>query len=150
MARMAGSQILAGPTLVQAGRSGGGFPKCMKPGPDGALSLRDQARAIACSASDPANAWKKLCEWASAQPDSKAAMHPALFQRAMDDLFQFPWQGGIEGLRPGRLVRQDGLLHLFRGLAWKGLPPRRRLIEHRAEAEDVCPRIQHFSPHLLR
>jgi hypothetical protein len=77
---MAGSQILVGPTLVQAGRSGGGFPKCMKPGPDGALSLRDQARAIACSASDPANAWKKLCEWASAQPDPKAAMHPALFQ----------------------------------------------------------------------
>ena len=77
---MAGSHLQANPTRVQVDQPRGGFPKCMKPGPDGALSLRDQARIIACSCSDPATAWRKLCDWASAQTDPKAAMHPVLFQ----------------------------------------------------------------------
>lgn len=58
----------------------GGIPKCMKPGPDGALSLRDQARRIVLSVSDPREAWSQLKDWASKQSDPSLAMHPALFQ----------------------------------------------------------------------
>jgi hypothetical protein len=68
------------PRNIAAPEKHGGLPRCMKPGSDGALSLRDQARQISLSTSNPATAWQMLLSWASQQPDRNEAMHPVLFQ----------------------------------------------------------------------
>ena len=103
----------------------------------GAVTPDSESSLISCSATFTSSmCWKRRSRIFAQAPQND-------FSRSL-------WIAGTTALRRLRLRAEHGAQRVGRGRPGKRARPRHHLVEHRAEAEDVAPRIHRPAGGLLR
>src|ERR1700691_4768779 len=82
-------------------------------------------------------------------PSGLIAAVSILFQAAPDDALDTGRNGGVELTHRRRWVMQNGVMNGSTCTAFESAPACDHLKQHKAEREEIAPRVQFFATYLL-